>query len=92
MDKQQYMKFVKDCLVDCDKDFYDTISKNKLVMFWDEAKQQVKTKSKMESRKSDIQYFSLMYTACHTRGSDLDSFFAHEHHTLPPFLAKSNVI
>ena len=89
--EQQSEKFMKECLIDCSVDFYNTIKKNDLLLF-NEVKKVPKSKGKSGSLKSDIQLLSQMYIGAQSRGGDMDSFFEHENHAWPPSLADNDVL
>jgi hypothetical protein len=89
--KTQYQRFVEDRINDDVTRFHDTISNNKLPLFSNFDKSQVKSSlGTCTSLKTDVQLFSRMYISCQARGGDLDNFFEHENHAWPPSLASNN--
>ena len=79
--KTQYQRFVEERINDDVTTFHDTISNNKLPLFSNYDKSQVKSSLKTStSLKTDVQLFSRMYISCQAIGGDRDTFFEHENH------------
>lgn len=88
-------QFVNVRILSNTKSFYDTIKKNNISLGIFKAgtkKVLTKTKSQLNSMKSDVQLFSRMYIACQSRDGNLDNFFEHENHPWPPSIADNDVM
>ena len=86
--REQYKKFVADCLDKRNVPLNEPISKNKLDFFSTVAEKKLSRKDKhFSSIKKDCSLFSRLYIACQTREGDLDEFFKYENQGYPPPLA-----
>ena len=85
--KQQSDTFVKECLVERTKSWYDPIKKNKLHLFSKPAPKQSKASQQVSSLKSNCALFARLYISCQSRDGDLDEFFKHENQGCPPSLS-----
>ena len=87
---QQYQVFDEERLVNGSKPLGDPIKKNKLQVFGQPPARD-KSKSKLQSLKSDCSIFSRLYIACQSRdGDDLNEFFRHENQRCPPTLSQDS--
>ena len=55
-------------------------------------KEGLKGKQNQKKHHNDARLFSQMYISCQSNEGDLDTFFEHENHPLPPALAGNNEI
>ena len=80
----KYKGYVQDVVVSREVSIHQQIKKNSLPLFKRQKPKSNKTKKKISTRKSDVNLFSHLYIASTFRGGDLDQFFSHENHPLPP--------
>ena len=84
---QQYEKFIKERLTECNVPITEVLPKNKLALFSSpQAKTQSKQKMNITALKNSCNLFSWPYIACQTRNGYLDTFFKHENQNTPPSL------
>ena len=86
--KRQYAEFVQMRLHIGEMSIYNTIKKNKLILFRNKNSIVTqKSKIKVSSLKDECKLYASLYVACQTREGDLNDFFAHENHSFPPALS-----
>ena len=86
--KSKFEDFIRECLIERTKAVYDTIPKNKLLVFGTSTVKKIsKPKQKLISLKQDMELFSRLFIACQTRDGNLNEFFRHENQTCPPSLS-----
>ena len=56
----------------------EVLSRNRLTLFTTKHLSEKRGKQQIMSMESDMQLFSHLYIACHTRDGNLDEFFRHE--------------
>ena len=85
--KSKFEDFIRECLIERTKAVYDTIPKNKLLVFGTSTVKKIsKPKQKLISLKQDMELFSRLFIACQIRDGNLNEFFRHENQTCPPSL------
>ena len=88
--QEQYDTFVEERLFHRTTPLYDSIPRNKLVLFnSQDNKAQPNCKTELALAKNDTALFSKLYIGCQHRGGDVDEFFKHEHQAFPPSLSDS---
>ena len=77
--EHQFEAFNRERLVERTKTVYDTIPRNKLLVFGTSTVRRVsKPKQKLVSLKQDMELLSRLFIVCQTRDGNLDEFFRHE--------------
>jgi len=85
---QQYSDFVQDRLITNRVPIQAPIHRNKFKLFSAASPvRKLAIKDRLCSLKNDCALFSRLYIASQTRGSDIDTFFAHENQAHPPSLS-----
>ena len=87
MGECQFETYVEERLDKCSKPITDTISRNKLPLFGASEKKTVKNQTQIAALKSDCNLFARLYIACQAREGNLEKFFKHENHAVPPSLS-----
>lgn len=90
---EQYMKFCEERLRSNTVSIHEPLKKTRLPTFGFTPKeaQKSKTKNVVKSLKSDIWLFGRLYVAVsNNRPCDLDLFFSHESHEIPPAFVKAD--
>ena len=88
--QEQFDTFVEERLFHRTMPLYDSIPRNKLVLFNSQDKKaQPKGKTELALAKNDTALFSKLYIGCQHRGGDVDEFFKHENQAFPPSLSDS---
>ena len=88
--QEQFDTFVEERLFHRTTPLYDSIPRNKLVLFNSQDKKaQPKGKTELALAKNDTALFSKVYIGCKHRGGDVDEFFKHENQAFPPSLSDS---
>ena len=88
--QEQFDTFVEERLFHRTTPLYDSIPRNKLVLFNSQDKKaQPKGKTELALAKNDTALFSKLYIGCQHRGGDVDEFFKHENQAFPPSLSDS---
>ena len=86
--QEQYKKCVEERLQQSLKPITETLSKNNLLLFSRPTiKSPLKEKLQLAALKKDRDLFMRLYSACQTRGGDLDQLFSHEIQAVPPALS-----
>ena len=82
--KERYSKFNT-----CRESLYDTISKNKLLLFRQKnVSGTSKTKQQAVTLKESVNLYKNLFLSCQTRQVNLDQFFSHMNHDFPPTLSE----
>ena len=85
--KDQFDLFVKERLMERKVSVDEVLSRNKLTLFTAKHLSEKKGKQQLMLVKSDMQFLSSVYKACHTRDGNLEEFFRHENQSCPPSLS-----
>ena len=88
--QEQFDTFVEERLFHRTTPLYDSIPRNKLVLFHSQDKKaQPKGKTELALAKNGTALFSKLYIGCQHRGGDVDEFFKHENQGIPSSLSDS---